>query len=156
MGINTTVKSMLSQKTIQGIKTISSSASVFEAISLMARHNIGALFVIEESKLLGIIAERDYTRKVILKQRSSQTTKVVEIMEKKLYFVTPSDSADRCLSIMTENRIRHLPVIDNGRFIGIVSMGDIVKTVIEDQTFMIEELTRYVTGTNYSEFPTSL
>jgi CBS domain-containing protein len=147
---------MLSQKTVQGIKTISSGASVFEAISLMTRHNIGALFVVEESKLLGVISERDYTRKVILKQRSSQTTKVVEIMEKKILIVHPTDNADTCLSIMTENRIRHLPVVEHGKILGVVSMGDIVKAIIEDQTFMIEELTRYVTGTNYSEFPTSL
>ena len=120
--------------------------TVFEAIRLMSSRNVGALLVIEQEKLLGIISERDYTRKVILKGRSSRETAVREIMSKPVISVNPGRSVEDCLRIMTESRVRHLPVLDGARVVGIISIGDLVKWIIEAQSVTIDQLEGYITG----------
>jgi CBS domain-containing protein len=121
---------------------------VFDAIQQMADKNVGALLVMDGSKLVGIITERDYTRKVILKHRSSKDTPVREIMETKLECAAPGDSVDECLRIMTDSRIRHLPVVENGEVVGILSIGDLVKWVISAQQAVVEHLETYIFGAN--------
>ena len=123
-------------------------AMVFDAIQQMADKNVGALLVLENGKLIGIISERDYTRKVILKHRSSKETPVREIMVTDLECAAPGDSVEECLRIMTEKRIRHLPVMDNGDLVGIVSIGDLVKWIISAQRAVVEHLESYIFGAN--------
>ena len=128
--------------------------SVLKAIELMATHHVGALLVMNpgsspgspQGALLGIISERDYARKVILKQRSSQDTPVSEIMSSPAVTVTLSDTVRHCMELMTQGRFRHLPVVEAGRVVGILSIGDLVKAVIEEQTAQIEQLERYIAG----------
>jgi signal-transduction protein with cAMP-binding, CBS, and nucleotidyltransferase domain len=107
---------------------------------------VGALLVMREGTLLGIISERDYARKVILKNRSSQDTPVSEIMTSPAVTVSPGDTVRHCMQVMTEGRFRHLPVVESGRVIGMLSIGDLVKAVIEEQTAQIEQLERYIAG----------
>jgi CBS domain-containing protein len=126
--------------------SIASGATVFEAIELMAEKNVGALPVIDDGKLVGIISERDYTRKVILKGKSSRDTPVREIMTSKLTTTVPDASVTECMRIMTEERVRHLPVIENGKMIGILSIGDLVRRIISAQTATIDNLEKYITG----------
>jgi CBS domain-containing protein len=121
---------------------------VFDAIQQMSDKNIGALLVLQDGRLLGILTERDYTRKVVLKHRSSKDTPVSEIMDTDLECAAPGDSVDECLRIMTEKRIRHLPVMENGELIGIVSIGDLVKWVISAQRAVVEHLETYIFGAN--------
>jgi len=123
--------------------SISPDATVFEAIQLMANKNVGALPVVDNSRLIGIISERDYTRKVILRGLSSKDTAVRDIMTREMLTASPSDSIQDCMRLMTEKRIRHLPVLDGTRMIGIVSIGDVMEWVISAQA---EEIERYVTG----------
>jgi CBS domain-containing protein len=123
--------------------SISSGATVFEAIQLMDDKNVGALPVVDSSRLIGIISERDCTRKVILKGRSSKDTPVRDIMTREVLTVSPSDSIEDCMRVMTEKRVRHLPVLEGTKMIGIVSIGDIMKWVISAQT---EEIERFVRG----------
>jgi CBS domain-containing protein len=128
--------------------------SVLTAIELMATHHVGALLVMNpgsspgsaQGSLVGIISERDYARKVILRKRSSQDTPVSEIMTSPALTVTPADTVRHCMEVMTERRIRHLPVVEAGRVVGILSIGDLVKAVIEEQTAQIEQLERYIAG----------
>ncbi len=122
--------------------------TVFDAIQQMADKNVGALLVMENGQVAGIITERDYTRKVILKHRSSKDTAVREIMETEVACAAPGDSVEECLRIMTEMRIRHLPVIDNGELVGIVSIGDLVKWIISAQRAVVEHLEAYIFGAN--------
>ena len=129
-----------------GIWSISPDSTVYEAIEQMAEKRIGALLVLREGKLEGIISERDYARKVILKNRSSQDTPVSEIMTAPAVTVTLTDSVRHCMEIMTQGRFRHLPVVEAGRVLGILSIGDLVKAVIEEQTAQIEQLERYIAG----------
>src|SRR5690349_20656773 len=117
---------------------------VFDAIQQMADKNVGALLVLENGQLVGIITERDYTRKVILKHRSSKETPVREIMDVDLEIAAPGDSVDECLRIMTEKRIRHIPVMQNGELIGLVSIGDLVKWIISAQRAVVEHLESYI------------
>jgi CBS domain-containing protein len=117
---------------------------VLEAISLMAEHHVGALLVIRGTELLGIVSERDYARKVILLGRSSAETPVWQIMTSPVITVSPGNSVQECMSIMTERRVRHLPVVDEGRVVGVVSIGDLVKAVIEEQQQTIEQLESYI------------
>jgi len=119
--------------------------SVFDALKLMAEKGIGALVVLEAGKVVGIISERDYARKVILHGRSSPTTLVSEIMTARVVYAQPQQSIDECMAIMTEKRIRHLPVMENGVLIGVISIGDLVKSIIAEQRFIIEQLERYIT-----------
>jgi CBS domain-containing protein len=117
---------------------------VLEAIKEMAQHSIGALLVMQGAKLVGIISERDYARKVVLLGRSSSDTAVSEIMSATVVTVRPSDSLDHCMRLMTEKRIRHLPVVESGAVIGMLSIGDLVKAVIDDQKRTIEQLESYI------------
>lgn len=126
--------------------TVSPEATVFEAIELMADKNIGALLVTREDKLAGIISERDYTRKVALKGRSSKDTRVREILSGRVVSVTPDHTVDQCLRLMTENRVRHLPVLDGQRILGVISIGDLVNHVINTQQSTIHQLEAYITG----------
>lgn len=123
-------------------------STVYDAITLMARKSVGAVLVIGEGVLAGIVTERDYARKVILQGRSSKDTYVSEIMTSDLVSVSPDNTVDDCMRLMTDRRIRHLPVIDGGKLIGIVSIGDLVKAKIADQAYTIDQLHTYI-GSNY-------
>ena len=120
--------------------------SVLHAIEVMATRHVGALLVMTQGSLIGIISERDYARKVILKNRSSHDTPVSDIMTSPAVSVTPEDTVHNCMQIMTERRFRHLPVLKGGRVVGMLSIGDLVKAVIQDQTEHIEQLERYIAG----------
>jgi CBS domain-containing protein len=119
---------------------------VFDAIKLMADKNIGALLVMEGEGVAGIITERDYARKIVLMSRSSKETPVREIMTSAVMYVRPDQTSEECMVLMTENRLRHLPVIDDGRLLGIISIGDLVKDIIAEQRFTIEQLEHYISG----------
>jgi CBS domain-containing protein len=126
--------------------SVSPQDSVLHAIEVMATRHVGALLVMEKGSLIGIISERDYARKVILKNRSSHDTPVGDIMNSPAVCVTPEDTVHHCMELMTERRFRHLPVVKGGRVVGIVSIGDLVKAVIQEQTEHIEQLERYIAG----------
>jgi CBS domain-containing protein len=140
-----TVNQLLQLKGSQ-IFSVASSDSVLRAIEIMATRHVGALLVMHEGTLLGIISERDYARKVILKNRSSHDTPVSDIMSSPAVTVTPEDTVHHCMQLMTEGRFRHLPVIKAGRVLGILSIGDLVKAVIQEQSQHIEQLERYIAG----------
>jgi CBS domain-containing protein len=137
------VRQLLNRKGSE-VLSISPKATVREAITLMATRNIGALPVMEDDVLLGIITERDYARNVILKGRSSKDTCVDEVMSTGLTTVRPDQSVTDCMELMTEKRIRHLPVVEEGRVVGIISIGDVVMAVISNQASMIEHLEGYI------------
>jgi CBS domain-containing protein len=120
--------------------------SVLHAIEIMATRHVGALLVMDQGSLLGIISERDYARKVILKNRSSHDTPVGDIMSSPAVTVAPEETVHRCMELMTEGRFRHLPVVKGGRVLGILSIGDLVKAVIQEQSEHIEQLERYIAG----------
>ena len=122
--------------------------TVFDALQLMAKKKVGALLVLEEDSLVGVFSERDYARKVILKGKSSKDTPVRDIMSTKIVCVAPNQSTEECMSLMTEKRVRHLPVMDGENLIGIISIGDVVKAVIADREDVIEQLEHYITGTS--------
>ena len=130
----------------KSVWTIGSEAPVLEAIQLMADKHIGALPVLRGEELIGIVSERDYARKVILLGRSSSDTPVWQIMTSEVVTVSPDEAVHRCMEIMTERRIRHLPVVDKDKLIGIISIGDLVKAVIEEQAQTITQLERYIAG----------
>jgi len=143
-----TVQSLLEKKGSQ-IWSIGPDASVFEAISLMAEKGIGAVLVMEDGRLCGILSERDYARKVILAGKSSRQTPVRDIMTRSVLCARLEQTVEQCLALMTDKRIRHLPVADDGNVIGLVSIGDLVKEIIAEQQFIIEQLERYISGTVY-------
>jgi CBS domain-containing protein len=126
--------------------SIAPHATVFDAIQLMADKNVGALPVVENEKLVGIISERDYTRKVILKGKLSKETPVREIMTLELITANPGDGIAECMHLMTDKRIRHLPVLEETRMVGLISIGDLVKRIISAQTATIDNLEKYITG----------
>jgi CBS domain-containing protein len=140
-----TVNQLLKIKGSQ-IFSVAPADSVLSAIELMATRHVGALLVMNQGSLLGIISERDYARKVILKKRSSHDTPVGDIMTTSPVTVTPQETVHRCMEMMTEGRFRHLPVLDAGRVVGMLSIGDLVKAVIADQNQKIEQLERYIAG----------
>ena len=141
-----TVNQILSQKQTNEIWSIGPDASVLEAIQAMADKRAGALIVLRGPKLVGIISERDYAREVILKGRKSHDTSVAEIMSSKVVTVSSSESVRSSLALMTDNHIRHLPIVDDGRVMGIVSIGDLVRDIISDQQSTIEQLESYIRG----------
>jgi CBS domain-containing protein len=126
--------------------SIGSDEPVLQAIQMMADKHVGALPVLKEGELVGIVSERDYARKVILLGRSSADTPVWQIMSAPVTTVTPEEEVHRCMEIMTEQHIRHLPVIERGKLIGIISIGDLVKAVIDEQQQTIDQLERYIAG----------
>jgi CBS domain-containing protein len=145
-----TVKQVLKTKTDNAIHTIGPRGSVFDAIALMSKARVGAVVVTSDgtadAPVLGIVTERDYARKVILLDRSSRTTSVEEIMSAPVMATYPHASTDACMALMTEHRIRHLPVIEGGRLVGMISIGDMVRHLIEEQQFAIDQLESYVRG----------
>ena len=146
MQIGGRASAILAQKKVSSVWTIDPNATVIAAIRLMDEKNIGALPVVDNGRLVGIVSERDYTRKVILKERSSQEILVSEIMTKQLLMVTPSDSVTECMRIMTEKRVRHLPVLEGTDLVGILSIRDVVNWLISAQTATIDSLHCYITG----------
>jgi len=126
--------------------SISPDATVFAGLTLMAEKNIGALLIIENGKPVGIMSERDYARKIILEGRSSRETRIRSIMTTRLVWAPPSDSVEHAMALMTGERIRHLPVVDGDSVLGLVSIGDLVKAMIDQQQFTIEQLERYITN----------
>lgn len=145
MEITSPVGMILDQKGHQ-LWTIAPDATVYEAIALMAEKNIGALPVMEENELVGMISERDYTRKVILRGRASRETRVAEIMTTKIVSVASGDSVEDCMELLTGSRVRHLPVLDGDKLLGIVSIGDLVNWIILAQSTKIDDLQKFVTG----------
>ena len=139
------VKHLLDNKG-RHIVSIAPDASVFDAIKLMADKAVGSLVVMEDNELRGIITERDYERKVIVKGRSSETTTVAEIMTVEVLTASSSESVKDCMEVMTEKKIRHLPVVEDNRVIGMISIGDLVEAIIADQQEAIEQLEHYISG----------
>jgi len=139
----TLVRQVLERKGRQ-IYSVEPAAAVLEAIRAMAEHHIGALLVMQGESLSGIVSERDYARKVILMGRSSADTPVRDIMSSPVISVSPDDTVQRCMQLVTEKRVRHLPVVDGARVVGIVSIGDLVKAVIAEQQQQIEQLESYI------------
>ena len=129
------------------VYSVISTITVFEALRVMGEKNIGAILVIEDGALKGILSERDYARKIVLKDKSSKKTPVNEIMESEVVTVKPSDNLEFCMELMSGKRIRHLPVIENDLIIGLVSIGDVVKSIIEKQKETIQLLDSYINGT---------
>ncbi|MBN3765004.1 CBS domain-containing protein [Burkholderia sp. Ac-20365] len=140
----TSVAQLLKSKPNQDVYTIEASDSVYDAIKLMADKQIGALIVKENGSIAGIVTERDYARKVVLMDRSSKTTPVRDIMSSAVRFVRPDQTTDECMALMTERRMRHLPVLENDQLVGMVSIGDLVKAIIAEQQFTIQQLEHYI------------
>jgi CBS domain-containing protein len=140
-----TILSILESKSSE-IWTIDPEATVYDAIALMAEKSIGALLILSEGKLIGILSERDYARKIILQGRASKSTLVREIMTGSPITVTPRHSVDECMRIITHNRVRHLPVMEGGKLVGVISIGDLVNAIIAEQAHTIDQLHTYITG----------
>ena len=140
-----TVQQLLKEKG-RDIWSIAPQASVYEALQLMADKNAGALLVLDNGKLVGIFSERDYARKGILKNKSSKDTPVSALMTKKICVIDSQATMETCMHLMTDKHIRHLPVTENDQLVGVISIGDVVKQVISDQKFTIQELEKYISG----------
>jgi len=140
-----TVNSILNNKG-SDIWSVSPDNTVFDALTLMADKKCGALVVLEENKLCGIISERDYARKIILLGKSSKETLVREIMSSTVFYASPLLTAEECMAIMIDKHVRHLPVMQEKKIKGVISIGDVVKAVIDEQEFVIDQLERYITG----------
>jgi CBS domain-containing protein len=140
-----TVGRLLEEKS-SVVWTVEPDAAVYEALEIMADKGIGALVVVEGEALAGIMSERDYARKVILLDRGSRETQVAEIMTAEVLTVSPDQTLGECMALMTDRRIRHLPVVVDGKLAGLISIGDVVRAVIDEQRFMIEQLESYITG----------
>jgi CBS domain-containing protein len=143
------VRDLLNSKRDATVYSVEPSTMVVEALRLMADKMVGALLVLESGKLVGLFSERDYARKIALMDRSSRTTEVRQVMTANLICVAPSDTMESCMELMTEKHIRHLPVLENGNLIGMISIGDVVKNTIEDQKAMILQLEKYLRGETY-------
>ena len=131
------------------IWSVSPQSTAYEALELMARQNIGAVVVLDGTRLVGIFSERDYARKVVLHGKSSRETSVGELMTRKIFYVKPESTAEECLHLMSSHHIRHLPVMEGSRLAGIVSVGDVVKSILRDRDFQIQQLENYITGPGY-------
>ena len=145
MNVTGTIDAILAQKPGE-VWSVSPDATVYDAIAMMADKNVGALLVVENGQLVGILSERDYTRKVMLRGKRSRETQVREIMSTNLTTVTPKEGIDDCLRFMSEKRIRHLPVVSDGQIRGVISIGDLVKHVISAQSAALDQLERYISG----------
>jgi CBS domain-containing protein len=143
--MKSTVKEVLNRKG-SNVVTVDPGMTVFKALQIMADKNIGAVVVVKKDKVVGIFSERDYARKIVLKGKSSKKTAVNDIVSTKVLYVTPETSIEDCMALMTTKRVRHLPVLDEGKLAGIISIGDVVNKIITDQKFMINQLERYITG----------
>lgn len=141
----TTVKHLLDRKG-RRVHSIRPDASVFDALKIMAEKNIGSLVVLEDDKLVGIITERIYAREIALKGRTSAQTSVRDIMSTNVICVRPEQSVEECMAVMTAKTVRHLPVLERGRIVGLVSIGDMVNSIIRDQEFIIDQLEHYIQG----------
>lgn len=139
------IKELLREKG-GSVWSIGPDASVYDAIAMMAERNIGALLVMEGDRLVGVMSERDYARKVILAGRASKDTKVGDVMTSRVIFADPTETVEECMALMTDKHIRHLPVMEDGELLGLVSIGDLVKEVIAEQKFMIKQLEHYISG----------
>ena len=128
------------------VVSVTSGSNVYDALMLMAQHEIGAVLVVDAGRLIGIMSERDYARKVILKGKSSQETTVRDIMTERVVYARPEQTVAECMALMTDKRIRHLPVLDQGRLVGVLSIGDLVKATIDEQDFVIRQLESYICG----------
>jgi CBS domain-containing protein len=126
--------------------TLSSNNTVRQALQLMADKNIGAIVIKDQDKLIGIFSERDYARKVVLKGKNSTDTKLSEVMSKEVITISSDMQIDACMQLMTDKRVRHLPVVDNGKSIGIISIGDVVRLMIDEQKYLIDELKKYISN----------
>jgi CBS domain-containing protein len=127
------------------VLSVAPGTPVFDALQVMADKNVGALLVLEAERLVGIFSERDYARKVILKGKASREISVSEIMSTHVLYVRPEQTIEECMALMTDKRVRHLPVLDKERVVGVISIGDVVKAIIDEQGFMIEQLQNYIT-----------
>ncbi|GGY08642.1 CBS domain-containing protein [Paludibacterium paludis] len=139
-----TVRQLLEAKSHHGIIHIGPDATVFQALQLMADRDVGAVLVMEDDELVGIFSERDYARRIVLQGRTSAGTHVRDIMTSRVVYVTPENTLDQCMALMTDKHIRHLPVMDAGKLIGLLSIGDLVRATIEEQKFVIEQLVHYI------------
>jgi len=146
MQITDTIDKVLRHKSFNKVLALSPDQTVYEALETMARYDVGALIVCSEGRLVGIFSERDYARKGILRGHMSKETRVSEIMTSPVMFATPEHTVDDCMNLMTEHHFRHLPVLENDKVIGMVSIGDMVKWVITGQKHAIEALEGYITG----------
>ncbi len=141
----TTIRELLREKG-QKVHAVSPDDTVYDAIRKMADENVGSLVVMEDAKIVGIITERHYARNVVLKGRTSPATRVADIMETAVLYAQPDQSVEECMAIMTDKKVRHLPVIAQEKLIGIVSIGDLVKSIISDQKYIIDQLEHFVRG----------
>jgi len=141
-----TTAQILKSKPDQAVHTMEPTASAYEAARFMADKNIGALLVMERGKVVGIVSERDCARKLVAMARSPQDTPLRDIMSSPVMYVHPDQTGEECMALMTENRLRHLPVMDGGQLIGVISIGDLVKATISEQQFIIEQLEHYISG----------
>lgn len=142
----TVVAEILKSKPDAAVHSIAPSASVLDALKSMAQLRIGALLVMEGKDIVGILTERDYARKIALMGRTSLTTLVSDVMTTAVMYVQPTQSSEECMALMTQNRLRHLPVVDDGMVIGMISIGDLVKDIISEQQFIIEQMKHYISG----------
>ena len=142
----TVVSKILQSKPDATVYSVAPGASVFDALQLMAAKGIGALLVTEGESIVGIFTERDYARKIALMGRTSSLTQVRDVMTTAVLFVRPDQTSEQCMQIMSNNRLRHLPVVEGGKLVGMISIGDLVKDIISEQKFIIEQLEQYISG----------